>query len=208
MGDDLPDPPGGLHTMTSEQWGLDRNVDGVCSVCNAKSWMWCDQCSHQQQLLRATAERDGWKVIATELLTVAIGPGATLGDIPPIELVDAAAKEMATNVELFWNAVMEKRLQTQLLTGQQGSYQRLLVSHTFLYNAGAAARGSRWVLRFQLGDGGVLVVHADEVNRQRVAAAPAHAPAVQECRCGGRSGTVRFPPGHDITAGCPVHGRR
>lgn len=193
--------------MSHEQWGHDRNDAGVCVVCFAERWMWCDGIAHQQALQRARAERNGWQEIATKLLEVAIGP-ANYDGPPPVELIGAAAKELRPNVELFWNTVMEKYQQMQLLTGQEGGYQRLLVSHHFRYNTGGATgRGSQWTLRFRLPDDTMLVVDAEETNRQRVSAAPADAPRVQECRCGGRSGLV-LPAGHDVTAGCPVHGGR
>lgn len=35
-------------TMTLEQWGMHRDDEGVCMICEAQPDWWCDQVAHRQ----------------------------------------------------------------------------------------------------------------------------------------------------------------
>jgi hypothetical protein len=36
-----------VGSMTIEQWGAARDERGVCRVCGAEDWMWCDLVAHR-----------------------------------------------------------------------------------------------------------------------------------------------------------------
>lgn len=62
------------------------------------------------QVRRMGAERDGWKAIAVELLTIAFGEDNALGDgaTPPLEIIELRAigklpTQMKPALEQFWH---------------------------------------------------------------------------------------------------------
>lgn len=72
------------------------------------------------QVRRMGAERDGWKAIAVELLTIAFGDNNALGDgaTPPLEIIELRAigklpAQMKPALEQFWRDLTAKHAQTR-----------------------------------------------------------------------------------------------